>query len=388
MTEENEDQIKNMYGEEADISMPDGLLVPEEMMESDKEEVSSKEIKDDVDVAFKFAFIGAGQGGSRLAQTFHKLGYNRVAALNTAQQDLNTLELENKLCIGDGGAGKDRSVAKALFDASSDDVLDFMRYSFGEKVDRIMVCVGAGGGTGAGMLSSLVSSARELQYTLGSKSSKVGVILALPTGSEGKKVNSNALLSLNEAVQLSESGKVSPLILVDNERVSKMHPNLSVAKFFDAVNSQTAGLFHLFNLTAAKNSSYVSFDANDFNQILDSGFIAFGASPVKNWKDPVAIARVVRDNLSNNLLTDGVNIKSGNTAGVIVIAGHEVLENVSQSHLDSAFDQVNRMLKSGSTLHRGIYSGNQKDLTIFCAVGGLDAPRDRINALRSNGDLL
>ena len=31
-----------------------------------------------------------------------------------------------------------------------DDVLDFMRRSFGEDLDRIFVCAGAGGGSGAG----------------------------------------------------------------------------------------------------------------------------------------------------------------------------------------------------------------------------------------------
>ena len=75
--------------------------------------------------------------------------------------------------------------------------------------------------------------------------------------------------------------------------MAKLHPNLAVSKFFDAVNSQAAGLFHLFNLTAVKNSSYVSFDANDYKQILDSGIMTFGDSPVYNSKDPVSISRVV-----------------------------------------------------------------------------------------------
>ncbi len=385
---ENEDKMKSMYGEEVDISMPDGLLVPEIMEEGDATTTELKEIKDDNETAFSFAFIGAGQGGSRLAQTFKKLGYNRVAAINTAEQDLNTLDLENKLCIGDGGAGKDKSKAKELFEAKKDDVLDFMRYSFGEKLDRIMICVGAGGGTGAGVLMPLIETAQELQHTLNSSSKQVGVILALPKSSEGKKVNLNALETLTEAMTAVRQKRISPLILVDNEKISNLHPNLSVSNFFDAVNSQAAGLFHLFNLTANKNSSYVSFDANDFKQVLDSGLIVFGASPVADWKDPVAIVRVIRNNLSNNLLSDGVDVSTGTSAGVIVIAGNEVLDNVSQNHLDQAFSQVNRMLKKGSTVHRGIYSGKQNNLTIFCVVGGLEMPMEKINSLRSSGDVL
>ena len=97
-----------MYGEEVDISMPEGLLVPESLEEEASSATELMEVEDDVEVAFKFAFVGAGQGGSRLAQAFKKIGYNRICAINTAQQDLNTLDLEHKLCIGDGGAGKNK----------------------------------------------------------------------------------------------------------------------------------------------------------------------------------------------------------------------------------------------------------------------------------------
>ena len=36
-----------------------------------------------------------GQGGCRIAQGFHDLGYRRIVALNTAQQDLNTINLKD-----------------------------------------------------------------------------------------------------------------------------------------------------------------------------------------------------------------------------------------------------------------------------------------------------
>ena len=60
-----------------DLGLPD-IPMPEP-------QEPKEEIKDKVDVAFKFAFIGAGQGGGRLAETFFELGYRRVCAINTAQ---------------------------------------------------------------------------------------------------------------------------------------------------------------------------------------------------------------------------------------------------------------------------------------------------------------
>jgi len=101
------------------------------------------EVADEKKTAFKFAFIGSGQGGSRIAHTFWQLGYRRVIAINTAQQDLATLPLPeaNKMAIGEGGAGKNPSAAKALFEQRAEDVRDFMRKSVGQVYDRTIVCV-------------------------------------------------------------------------------------------------------------------------------------------------------------------------------------------------------------------------------------------------------
>ena len=155
MSEENdknleESHIKSVgYGEvPTDIIMPDILIPPPQKDET------KKVIEDEVNVAFKFAFLGAGQGGSRVAENFYKLGYRRVAVINTAQQDLNSINLENKLCFGEGGAGKAPEVATQAFQEKSEDISDFMRRSFGDNVDKIFVCAGAGGGTGVGSVIS------------------------------------------------------------------------------------------------------------------------------------------------------------------------------------------------------------------------------------------
>ncbi|MAF42582.1 MAG: hypothetical protein CMI54_00240 [Parcubacteria group bacterium] len=371
----NDDQIKHLYDEGVDISLPDDIMMPlpQEIDEEDGK-IYKNEIKDDVDVSFRFAFIGAGQGGARLAQSFKKIGYNRVAAVNTAQQDLNTVDLENKLCIGDGGAGKQPELAKEKFTDAKEDVLDFMRYSFGEKFDRIFICAGGGGGSGGGSLIPLANIAHDLQLSLNTSSKKVGIILTLPKKSEGTGVLENAKKALHDALILKGKGLVSPLIILDNEKISELYPNLPVAKFWETANASMTGLFHLFNATSCKDSSFSSFDKNDYKTILDAGVVSFGASPVPKWDDPVALSRVVREGLKNTLLSGNVDISSGNRAGVIVIAGKEILDALPQNHIDQALDQLNRMLRKGSIIHRGIYSGNKPSLTIFTAIGGLDNP--------------
>jgi len=309
------------------------------------------------------------------------LGYRKIAALNTAEQDLNTINLDNKLLIGNGGAGKDRSVARKVFQERKEDVVDFMRYSFGEKLDRIFVCAGAGGGTGAGIVGSLARTAKELAETIGASSKKVGVVLALPKKSEGQRVAENARATLEEVWGLVDEGVVSPLIILDNEKIGKMYPNLVVSNFWHTANMSIAGLFHLFNLTTARDSSYTSFDSNDYKTILDSGLMVFGASPVEDWEDSVSISRAVRENLQNNLLSGGINLSTGKCAAAVVIGSKDQLDNIPQSSIDQAFGQLNRMLANDSVVHGGIYVGDKPALTVFTAVGGLGKPEELLSNL-------
>ena len=85
MSEGTQDITEYNDGFGTDISLPE-IPLPT------AQEEEKKVIKDDVEVAFKFAFVGAGQGGCRIAETFSKLGYRKVAALNTAEQDLKIFE--------------------------------------------------------------------------------------------------------------------------------------------------------------------------------------------------------------------------------------------------------------------------------------------------------
>ena len=360
----------------ADISLPD-IPIPTAQDEE------KKVVEDAVEVAFKFSFVGAGQGGSRIAETFSKLGYRKIAAINTAAQDLNTVKLDNKLCIGEGGAGKDLALAEKYFNESREDVMDFLRYSFGETFDKIFVCAGAGGGSGAGTVTPLVDLSLELSKTIEASSNKVGVILALPKKSEGAKVAQNAAEVLRKVWQCVKEGTVSPLIILDNEKIGKLYPNLVVSNFWRHANSSIAGLFHLFNLTSSKDSTYTSFDKNDYNSILESGLMVLGASPVDKWDDPVSVSRAIRENVKNNVLSGGVDLSTGNCAGAVIIGGKDQLDNIPQSTLDQAFEQLVRMLKAGGVVHRGIYVGDKPNLTVFTAIGGLGKPEEKLRELES-----
>jgi len=365
---------------EFDVAVPD-IPLPQTQ--------ETQEVKDEFEGGFKFAFIGSGQGGGRIAHTFWKLGYRRVCAVNTAEQDLATLPLPNKMLLGkSGGAGKNPSVAKAAFKDNKEDVLDFMRRSFGQTLDRIFVCAGAGGGTGAGTVVHLVDTAVELQKALRCKNEKVGVIVALPKLAEGKRTAANAFNTLNDLLFLVEKGNISPLIIVDNEKIGTLYPTLAVDPFWDTANMSVCSLFHLFNTVCVRHSHYTSFDKADLETVLDSGLITFGANPVTKFSDETDISYAVRSNLRKNILTGGIDLGTGTIAASVVIGGVQILNALPQSHIEHAFDQLNRMLKPGNTVHRGIYRGDKNSLVVYTIIGGLGKPEEKLAELKRIGDLI
>ena len=227
------------------------------------------------DAAFNFAVVGVGQGGSRLAESFWNLGYRRVGVINTAQQDLSLIKMpeSNKLLIGDGGAGKNPDAADEVFRTRYEDILDFLKKTFGTGYERVLVCAGAGGGTGAGGVARVLEICHDLNQSLGKETkdtdAKVGCILALPTRGEGIKVQENSKKTVSKVVDLQKAGVISPLIILDNEKIKQLYPKLTVNQFWGTANNSICSVFHLFNKISAKESAYTTFDKADLEYFYE-----------------------------------------------------------------------------------------------------------------------
>ena len=356
--------------EEIGIELPDIPLPDEEEMEEDVVDTFE-------DSAFKFAIVGVGQGGSRIAETFWRLGYRRVGVINTAKQDLSLIKVpeQNKLLIGDGGAGKNPAKAEEVFKTRYEDILDFLKKVFGRGYERVIVCVGAGGGTGAGGAASVLEICHDLNQSLGKETkdtdAKVGCIVALPTRGEGIKVQENSKKTVSKITDLCKAGVISPLVILDNEKIKQLYPRLSVNQFWNTANSSICSLLHLFNQISAKESSYTTFDKADLDTIFSSGIITFGATPIKDTSES-AISYAIRDNLRKNILA-GIDVSTGNVAACVIIGDKESLNNIPQTSLEHGFEQLSRMMGKNSTVHRGIYAGSKKGLAVYTAIGGLQA---------------
>ena len=109
-------------------------------------------VADEIKGSTRYAWIGAGQCGGRLVKSFYDLGYKKVLAVNTTHHDLDLLDIPEGqkflMDIGEKGAGKDIARGEKAVQKSQQQVLHLARELFGSQVDHIMVCCGAGGGTG------------------------------------------------------------------------------------------------------------------------------------------------------------------------------------------------------------------------------------------------
>jgi len=356
------------------VDVPD-IPIPEDEPEGNL-------IEDEFEGAYKFAIVGVGQGGSRVAQTFWNLGYRRVAIINTAKQDLDPIDMpsENKLLIGGDGAGKKPEVAEEIFNAHREDILDFLKRTFGDEFDRVLVCAGAGGGTGAGGCSVVIEVAHDLCESLGVETrgegtAKVGAIVALPSKAEGARVASNTKRTMDKVLEFKNLGALTPLVILDNEKIKQIYPRLPVRKFWGTSNNSVCALFHLFNRISAQESVYTSFDKADLETVFASGIITFGATPLKKWDQPTDVSQAIRDNLKKTILAN-LDPSTGDIASCVVIGSTEVLDELPQENLEYGFEQLTRILGSGSTVHRGVYSGNKPGMIVYTAIGGLDAPKE------------
>ena len=352
------------------------------------------EIKDEAGGALTYAVIGSGQAGGRIAKAFYDLGYKKAVVFNTAQTDLALLDLpdEHKFhldCFGQQGAGKNQEKSREAFEAKSQEIFNKMREIFGEKIDRILICVGAAGGTGGGSVTPLVDVAKRYFTYVGKEnaSERVGVIASLPTAGEcaSPAVANNAYNRLQTLCASAANGDFAPLILIDNDKIKKLYPKLTVKQFWPTLNNTIAGLFHVFNVLATKDSDYTTFDPADYNTIMKTkGCMIFGVTTVKNVENETSVSSALKKNLEKTLLASGFDLTTAEGAASIVVGGTVLYEEVAglMDSIEYGFDTL-AAITGGAIIHRGIYEDPNKDkLVAYTIVGGLDAPQKRLEELR------
>ncbi|MBN1788475.1 MAG: hypothetical protein JW806_08815 [Sedimentisphaerales bacterium] len=352
-------------------------------------------VRDFIQGSTRYAWLGAGQCGGRLVKSFWDLGYKKVLAVNTTHHDLDLLDIPQDqkflMDIGAKGAGKDVERGKHAVQQYQQEILHLARQTFGTQIDHIMVCFGAGGGTGGGSATGLIEIAKRYARYIGlaEPNKRVGVVMTLPTVGEASSplVAENAHKIASELSQLASDGQISPLIIVDNEKINKLYPGMTVKSFWPNINSTVAGLFDIFNRVSALSSGYTSFDPVDYHSIMEAGSCAImGLTKVEEFKDKFAISQAVKRNLEKTLLASGFNLSTAKVAGCIVVGGRKLMAEVKglQDNINYAFDVLSE-ITGQATIHRGIYEDEKNSIRVYTIIGGLNAPTQRLEELLSCG---
>ena len=350
-------------------------------------------IKDQIKGSTRYAWIGTGQCGGRIVKSFYDLGYKKVLAVNTTHHDLDLLDIPQDqkflMDVGEKGAGKDMERGKNAVQQFQQEILHLTRQAFGAEVDHIMVCVGAGGGTGGGSATGLIENSKKYARYIGlpEPDKKVGVIMTLPTVGEASspKVAENAWRVATELSEMAAAGQISPLIFIDNDKINKMYPGMTVRSFWPSINSTVAGLFDIFNRLSALSSRYTSFDPVDYHSIMEAGGCTImGLTKVLKFQNKFAISQAVKKNLEKTLLAGGFELSTAKLAGCVVVAGKKLIESIKglQDNIDYAFDNLTE-ITGEATIHRGIYEDGRESVRVYTIIGGLDTCTTRLEELKS-----
>lgn len=370
----------------------DYLMVPTlDLEEYEPDSEPLRGVADESKGACWYGLIGVGNCGGALVQNLYDLGYRKVLAVNTSRGDLDLLRIpENQkflLDIGQEYTGRDAQKSAKAVGRYRQDILHLIRQIFASDLDHIMVCFGAGGGTGSGSVAELTDIAKIYARYIGLKEpdKKVGVLMTLPAAARVgcPVVAENAYAVVKKLAEMASANQISPLITIDNDKISKMYPQLTRQALWSSINVTAARLFHAFNRISAAGSEYTSFDRLDYTSIIESGgSLIMGRTKVNHVDNPFAISEAVKHSMAQTLFAGQPDLSRAGVVGCIFIGNRRLMADVKglREHIDYAFD-ILAETTGQATIHRGIYEDNGEGLRVYTIVGGLQPPAERIEEL-------
>jgi len=362
-------------GSELDPNILKKLKVKQEQKEETMKAVAVR------DRSLYFGVVGLGQAGSRIAETFYKLGYESCV-FNTATQDLEHIDLpEDKktfLPFALGGAGKELDNGRQAVEQNGELVLNKLNETFNETQEMLILAVSGGGGTGSGGAEALLG----LMSSLGKP---IAIIYVLPLESEDSLSKHNSVTTLGKLAKLASTDVVTTLIVVDNAKIDLIYPNLSKAEFWDVANNAIVEPLHLFNYLSAQPTKYDSLDAMDFGRVFTAGDCTiYGMIEVEDYMETTAIAEAVIENLESGLLASDFNLTETRFGGYIVTGSAEVLRKLPATNIHYASHVISEKCDSPQ-LVGGVYEveSSSDRVRVYTMFSGLGLPAPRVEALKN-----
>lgn len=341
--------------------------------------------------SIRFGVIGAGQCGGRLAEKFHSFGYP-VCVVNTAEQDLAFLDIpdKNKLLLpyALGGAGKNLLVGQQAAQENFDKIKQVIENSL-KNVDQILLTLGGGGGSGGGAIVPLLQAIMESDEIEGLP---IVVIYTLPMADEGALAKSNAIKTLERIATMVNDEIVSSLIIVDNAKIQKQYPSVSIKDFWDLANFDIVNHFNMFNTVSKCATNYDALDPMDFANIVSvGGCLIYGKVEVPATNsdgevelDENLLARALVRGISEGTLAEGFDVTQAINIGVIITGNDQVLSQIPAVNVNYAFNVLSEHVGEDCSIYRGMYADDMatNTITVYTIFSGLNLPAKRIQNLK------
>jgi cell division GTPase FtsZ len=326
--------------------------------------------------------VGSGQAGSRIAEAFYKLGYDAVV-INTAMQDLKFIDIpdSNKLLLeyGVGGASKELSIGAAAAETHRGEISQLVSDKLSNSQVNVL-CLSLGGGSGAGSCETLVDLLSETGKPL-------VVMTVLPMDTEDAQTKSNALATLAKLASFAQSKKIANLVVVDNAKIESIYQSVNQMEFYSVANKAIVNTLDAFNTLSSMPSSTKALDPMEFSKLLidGEGLTVYGEFTIENFQEDTAIAEAVINNLSNNLLAEGFDLKQSKYVGFIVVANKEVWSKIPAVSINYASSMVNDLCGAPNGVFKGIYVVDSPEnvVTVYSMFSGVGLPESRVTQLKN-----
>ncbi|MGF7033444.1 hypothetical protein J2T17_004392 [Paenibacillus mucilaginosus] len=382
--------------------------------------------------SIRMTIAGFGQAGTRIVDRFAEYKradgvpvYNTLA-LNSNDGDLAELRhvpRENRVSLGLGGMGKDPEKGLRVLEENErakEALKDFVTSKIRTDDSLVLFVAGLGGGTGTSTIikaieefhdyhnnrllkEALLEIRREVGDTdfranmrehqrnafirVRDKFKKIGVIVTLPTRSDGpdvlRQVNTFAT-KLWELAKNAAKG-VAFVVFADNQMFFDRFQEEAAAKtqynnYRDFANHEIASIFHEINTATNGGGTSVTFDSNDFRRIVleQNGCFILNrvtehVSKINNNED---LQKLFLKSIQANNFHDPIKLEEEDEAGNVSYAKvfhvgllaiiPPDLKALGSSFIDNAKDEISRRLPLQGTIFSGFLNEpNNYNVSIY-----------------------
>ena len=274
--------------------------------------------------------IGVGGGGGNAVNHMYREGIHDVSFVlcNTDNQALNDSPVPVHLQLGKEGLGAGNKPEKAR--QAAQESLDDIRNMLSDGTRMAFITAGMGGGTGTGAAPVIAQVSKEMGILT------VGIV-TIPFRFEGPKKIDQALDGVEEM-----SKHVDALLVVNNERLRQIYPDLTVLDAFgkadDTLSVAAKSIAEIITI-----HGLINLDFNDVRTVLKDGGVAIMSTGYGEGEGRVK--KAIDDALNSPLLNDNDVFNSKKILLSIAFAS-EKKENPGLT-MDEMNDVNDFMLKFG-----------------------------------------